>query len=157
MGFADGIDQGRHDRRPSRRKLAQHQRDDAIGVPTLRRVSDRTIIESYITCPSCGKRQIEDTSALTRIIALADSAGRSSSCVTPTASTSTRTATMAPIQKRDAIVKKLIRTALGDEDLEDEEMLERVRALHPGVAPASRRAAANVRGAMSGAIEARCG
>jgi hypothetical protein len=77
--------------------------------------------------------------------------------VTPTASTSTRTATMAPIQKRDAIVKKLIRTALGDEDLEDEEMLERVRALHPGVAPASRRAAANVRGAMSGAIEARCG
>jgi hypothetical protein len=34
---------------------------------------------------------------------------------------------MAPIQKRNAIVKKIIRTALGDEDLEDEEILERAQ------------------------------
>jgi 4-hydroxy-3-methylbut-2-en-1-yl diphosphate synthase IspG/GcpE len=41
---------------------------------TLHRVSDRAIVPSYITCPSCGKRQVEDTKALARIIALADSA-----------------------------------------------------------------------------------
>ena len=41
---------------------------------TLRRISDRTIVESYITCPGCGKRRVEDAGALARIIALADSA-----------------------------------------------------------------------------------
>jgi hypothetical protein len=35
--------------------------------------------------------------------------------------------TMAPIQERSAIVKKIISIALGDEDLEDEEMLERAQ------------------------------
>jgi hypothetical protein len=34
---------------------------------------------------------------------------------------------MAPIQHRDTIVKKIIRTALGDQVLEDEELLERAQ------------------------------
>jgi hypothetical protein len=32
---------------------------------------------------------------------------------------------MTPIKARDTITKKIIRTALGDKDLDDEEMLER--------------------------------
>jgi hypothetical protein len=34
---------------------------------------------------------------------------------------------MAPIQERNAVVKQIIRTALGDRDLEDEELLERAQ------------------------------
>jgi len=34
---------------------------------------------------------------------------------------------MTPIQKRDKIVKSIIRIALGDEEIEDEEMLERAQ------------------------------
>ena len=34
---------------------------------------------------------------------------------------------MTPIEKRNALVKKIIRAALGDRDLEDEDMLERAQ------------------------------
>jgi hypothetical protein len=56
---------------------------------------------------------------------------------------------MATIQKRNAITKKFIRTPWATMLFEDEEMLERVRALHSGVAPAGRRAVADVQGATS--------
>ena len=56
-------------------QLRQRLLDRGLAkASTLRRIPDRAIVESYITCPDCGKRQIEDTKALARIIALADSA-----------------------------------------------------------------------------------
>ena len=43
-------------------------------LDVLSRISDTTIIDSYITCGCCGERQIKDPAVLTRLIEQAESA-----------------------------------------------------------------------------------
>jgi len=55
----------------SRKRLADKR---LVDTSILQRMPDEAIIDAYIACAHCGKRQVDDAAVLARIVEEADSA-----------------------------------------------------------------------------------